>query len=516
MVESRSEIERLAAGVLMVGFPGHDIPQPLVDRGVRSFILFSPNVGAADDVRALTSELRARAGQDTLVAIDHEGGRVNRLAATGAASAFPAAMGWAATGDLDLVERASQAAAGELAALGINLNFAPVVDLLADHRNPALGTRCFSDDPTLVARCAAAFAAGHRSSGVAATAKHFAGHGATPVDSHLDLPEIDKNLESLQTEDIVPFRAAAAAGADCLMISHAWYPALDEEPTPATVSRAVGRLARDVVGDRGVVVTDCMEMGAIQTRMSTGQAVVGALQAGTDLVLVSHRSDRQHEALDAIVAAVESGALPRERLEEANRRLDALRGRVRIHGEIPPSADGIVRELTRRAVTLVRDEEGILPLSRERRLGVVGFSSRTASQVEGATVVRRAPLAERVAERHPAIRAVTVEPDMPVQTVIDALADVETVLVGTAFATGRPVQAEVVRALHQAGKRVVVLALADPFDLLAFPQVACFLAAYDETPVMIDSALDVLFGEAEARGRLPVALPGLYPRGHRA
>lgn len=496
--------ERLAAEALMVGFPGTEPPRELIARGIRSFILFGRNVGSAEEIRLLTAALRAEAGADALIAIDHEGGRVNRLAATGAAVAWPAPMAWAATRDLDLARRASAAMAAELRGLGITVNFAPTADLLSDHRNPVLGTRCFSDDPALAAAFAAAFAAGHQQAGVATTAKHFAGHGSTPIDSHLDLPTIAKSEERLRAEDLVPFEAAVRAGAG-IMVSHGWYTAFDAEPTPATISPAVGRLARAMLGEEGVMVTDCMEMGAVRERLGSGEAAVRALQAGVDLVLVSHTAERQHEAQEAIAAAMINGRLPLSRLHASRRRVQ--RPRRQLQGEAPEPVPGevVARELARKAVTLVRDAAGNLPLVPDRPVGVVAFAPAMMSQVEGRTAAP-SPFIAEVARRFPAARTVTVTTELGTSEVVGALTGVDTVLVATSFVHGRPEQRAVVEALHRAGKRLVILA-ADPFDLLAFPQVPTALVRYDETPAMLHAALDVLQGALEPSGQLPVTLP---------
>jgi beta-N-acetylhexosaminidase len=317
-VAARSErsLERLAAGVLMVGFPERTVREEmheLIDAGVGNFILFTRNVGSREEISALTESLQSASGGEALIAIDHEGGRVMRLAE--AATPWPSPMAWAATDDLELARKASRVAAGELAALGINLNFAPVADVLGDYRNPVLSTRCFSDDPRIVADFVTAFVRGHREGGVASTAKHFPGHGYTPVDSHVDLPRVDRDDAELRAADLVPFVAAMKAGVDCIMVSHVWYPSLNEEPTPASTSAPVMRLARDELGYDGVIVTDCLEMGAVQRRMTTGEAVVRAIASGADLAMVSHRADRQREAIEALKSAARDGDIPVERLE---------------------------------------------------------------------------------------------------------------------------------------------------------------------------------------------------------
>jgi beta-N-acetylhexosaminidase len=514
-VGSRATLERIAAGLLMIGFPGQSVPAGTVDlvaRGVRGFILFARNLGEAEQVISLNAQLRALAGDDALIAIDHEGGRVNRLG--GAATPWPSPMAWAATGDIDLARRASAVAARELAALGFNLNFAPVADLLGNHHNPVLGVRCFSDDPRIVAEYSSAFIEGHRSSNVAATAKHFPGHGGTSVDSHVDMPEVDLTFEELERSDLVPFRAAIAAGVDCLMISHIWYSTLDDRSTPATVSRRVMDLARNGLGYDGVIVTDCMEMGAIQNRMATGEAVVQAIGAGADLAIVSHHIELQQEALEALTAAALDGTLPISRLMEASRRLDSLRMRVRSTGTTPPEGgEELARSIARQSITLIHDEEGFIPLqlADNETLGVVTFSSQRPTGVENARIAP-SRLSEMSRTHHARVIEVRVEDSEP-DSVLNALRDADTIMVGTSFTTGHPLQRDVVEALLSSGKRVVVLALSDPFDLLSFPEAPCYLAVYGDTAHQLDAALAVLFGDTEACGRLPVRLGDLHPRG---
>jgi beta-N-acetylhexosaminidase len=510
-----ADLNRLAAGVLMVGFPGKMVPEEtrdLLRSGVRNVILFARNLGAEEEVRRLTHELRQLGGDDMLIGIDHEGGRVNRFSQV--ATRWPSPMAWVATDDVALARRASEISARELSALGINLNFAPVTDLLADHRNPVLGVRCFSDDPVTAAHFAAAFVEGHLAASVGTTAKHFPGHGSTPVDSHVDLPRVDRSLPELQAMDLVPFTAALAAGADGVMISHVWFPHLDAEPLPASLSRTIGALARDVMGPDGLMVTDCMEMGAIQRHVGTGEAVVRAVESGADLVLVSHRVDRQREALDALVAAAETGRIPQQRLEDSNRRLAEVRGRNHVSpGPLPREGEAMAREIALRAITLVRDERAVLPLNLrpDEPLGVVTFAPGQATSVEGRRAQTPGMLGAARTHHNNVVEVVAGDEDT--ERVLSALAGVDTVLVGTSFATGRPWQAALVRAILEYGKSLVVLALADPFDLLAFPEAPAYLAVYGEEPFLLEAAIDVLFGTAPPSGRLPVGLPGLYPRG---
>ncbi len=507
-------LEHQAAAVMMIGLPGlslDDTTRAIIARGVRSFLLFGRNVESADQVRNLCAEIRAAAGEDAIIAIDHEGGRVNRL--RDVVTNWPSPMGWAATGDVPLVRRASTVMAQELSALGINLNFAPVADLLGDYRNPVLGTRCFSDDPGATSRFVAAFVEGHRAAGVASTAKHFPGHGDTPTDSHVDLPAIARSPEQLMGEDIIPFLAAMRAGVEAFMISHVWYSALDREPTPATLSEAVAGLARLDAGYDGLIITDSMEMGAIQSLMATEQAVVRALRAGADMVMVSHGSDRQRDSLTAVTRGLEDGTVPARRLEEACSRIARLRETTRYGAAMPGTGTALAEEIARRGVTLVREDADLLPLARgEGNLGVVTFSGLQGSQVEDEAGLP--PLTAALARRVPSLSHLLASPETSPAETAARLDGVGTVVVGSSHAVGRSWQAETVNSLLDAGKHVISVALGDPFDLLAYPRVPTFIAAYSDVPASAEAAAAILFGEQAPEGRLPVEIPGLYPRYH--
>jgi beta-N-acetylhexosaminidase len=509
-----SEMERQAAAVVMTGLPGtsmDDETRAVIECGVRSFILFGRNIADREQVRALCDEIRALAGPDALIAIDHEGGRVNRLREV--ATDWPSPMGWAATGDEALVRQASTVMAQELAALGINLNFAPVADLLGDYRNPVLSNRCFSDDPATVARYVTAFVEGHRAARVASTAKHFPGHGHTPTDSHVELPTAARTPEQLLREDVLPFRAAIGAGVDCLMVSHVWYPHLDDRPTPATLSAAVAELARRDLDYHGLIITDSLDMGAIRTRMSTGEAVVGALTAGADMVMVSHSSESQSEALSAIAGAVRDGILSTQRLDEAEARIERLRGSAVSSGRMPETGAGLAEEIARRGVTLVRNDGALLPIRpAQGRLGVVSFSAPRGTLVEDAAALP--PLAAALARRIPSLTHVAATSESASDAVAAELDGVDIVIAGSARAAGQIWQADIVNRLLDAGKTVVGVALADPFDILAYPRVPAFVAAYSDVPASVEAAAAVICGERAPPGRLPVEIPGLYPRFH--
>ena len=327
------------AATLQPGFPGTDLPEWLVRahaEGLVSVCLYGDNVGA-DGLAALCAKLHERM-PGVLLAVDEEGGDVTRLH-------YPAgstAVGNAVLGRLDDLSTTRTVAAGighELAALGIGLDLAPDVDVNSSPDNPVIGVRSFGDQPGLVARHTSAWVEGLQSTGVAACAKHFPGHGDTVVDSHHGLPRVDVTLEVLHERELAPFRAAVEAGVASVMTSHIVVAALDPH-SPATFSRTVIGLLRDDLGFDGVVVSDALDMAGASAETGIPEAAVRALEAGVDLLcLGSATSEDTFEAVHAaVIAAVHAGRLPEDRVAEAASRVRALAGTTA--GRMPAPGTG--------------------------------------------------------------------------------------------------------------------------------------------------------------------------------
>ncbi|MGB2569036.1 glycoside hydrolase family 3 protein [Micromonospora citrea] len=364
----------LAAAVLQPGFVGTTPPDWVcrwLGEGLGAVVLFARNVADPGQLAALTATLRAER-PDVLVAIDEEAGDVTRIESV-AGSSRPGNLALGAVDDPALTEEVARDLGADLAALGVTLNYAPDADVNDNPANPVIGVRAFGAEPDLVARHTAAWVRGLQSAGVAACAKHFPGHGDTRVDSHHDLPRISASRARLDAVELVPFRAAVAAGVQAVMTGHLLVPALDEE-LPATLSpRVLGDLLRDELGFCGVVVTDAVEMRAVADRYGFAGAAVRALAAGADAVCVGgeHADEAAARHLrDAIVAAVVSGELPEERLAEAAKRVGQLAawtvaaraGRPARH---LPDADGspIGLAAARRALRVSGAPAGRLPLA---------------------------------------------------------------------------------------------------------------------------------------------------------
>jgi beta-N-acetylhexosaminidase len=324
---------RDCARLFMVGFPGPRIDDDfaaLMDDGLFGAILFKRNVGTAQETAALCRDIKSRAGRPFILSVDQEGGRVARL--RGAPfTTLPSMRELGQRQDLALVERVGRLLAHELRAVGFDWDFAPVLDVDTNPTNPVIGDRSFSRDPDEVARLGVALARGLEAGGVASCGKHFPGHGDTTTDSHLTLPRLPHDLERLRRVELVPFRAFAQAGLASLMTAHVLFDALDPK-VPATMSpRALNGLLREELGFDGVLVSDDLEMKAIADHYSVEEAAVEGTRAGVDLFLVCHQADVQRRAIEALVRAVESGRVPRSRIDEAHRRLARLESRF-AHG----------------------------------------------------------------------------------------------------------------------------------------------------------------------------------------
>jgi beta-N-acetylhexosaminidase len=349
------EFERQAARCVLVGIQG-TTPTPaeleLVRRGVGGVILFARNVAEPVQLAELTRTLKSAAPGPLLICVDQEGGRVQRLRP-------PHWTAWPSMrrlGEIDqqggldgmngtaIAERVGEMIAHELASCGIDVDFAPVMDVDTNPDNPVIGDRSFSRDPRRVARLGVAFAQGLERSGVASCAKHYPGHGDTSQDSHMTLPRLAHDEKRLWEVELVPFVAAARAGIASVMTAHVRFETFDR--LPATLSPVALRLLRRDVGFRGCCISDDLEMRAISDIWGIPDAAELSITAGCDTVLVCHTLQHQHDAIDAIARGARAGPLPRERLAEASSRMETLQKFARPAAAIDPSSASSETALT--------------------------------------------------------------------------------------------------------------------------------------------------------------------------
>jgi beta-N-acetylhexosaminidase len=328
MTDRYRRCRQLSQRVIIAGFEGKTLPLDLVaalrEGGLGGIILFRRNIDSAPEVAALIEEIRETAppGRPPLVGVDQEGGRVVRLKEP--LTVLPPARRFGELDDPELTRQAGELVGMELGALGFTMDFAPVLDVDTRPDSPVIGDRAFGPDPMVVERHALAFAAGLCSGGVSPCAKHFPGHGDAALDSHLALPRVDRDADDLRSREMVPFAAWAHRHMGPVMTAHVVYPALDPE-NPATLSPAIiGGELRQRLGFQGAVLSDDLEMGALQAFGGPGPAAVRALGAGVDGLLVCRRLDQRERVTEALTREAVDNPSFEANLEAAAGRLASM------------------------------------------------------------------------------------------------------------------------------------------------------------------------------------------------
>lgn len=514
-------LEEQVGQTLMVGFAGTTASREVIELiqryHVGNILLFSRNVRDAEQVRALTRRLQEAAREaghahPLLIAIDQENGIVQRLGE--AATLFPGNMALGAIGSQEVAFDVARATGRELRALGINMNLAPVVDVNNNAANPVIGVRSFGEDAQLVARLGSAMVKGYQDAGVISCLKHFPGHGDTAVDSHLGLPVIAHSLERLKALELAPFRGGIEAGAASVMIAHVAFPALTHDNAlPATLSSAIIQgLLREKMGYEGVILSDCLEMQAISDTFGTESAAVMALQAGIDLALVSHHAELQQGSCEAIREAVITGDLSGQVIERAAERIVSLKARYLSWDEAPVEEDYAAHEALRDrayelSTTLARNEDGLLPVRLQpgEKIVVVSPPRNTMTRVEDRFYADEM-LVDILRGYTSDVSLLTVTSAGDYGKLLRETSERDIVIVATVNAHLDEGQAKVVRFLIDNRRRVIGIAVRNPYDLQAFPRLKTFLATYEYTRPALLAATRVIFGEREARGRLPVSV----------
>lgn len=511
---------------LMLAFEGTDVPEWLKQRlqeappaGVTLFREW--NMTSPEQVAELTVTLQElnSAPHRLLIAVDQEGGQL--LGLTGS-TPFAGNMALGATGDPDLAGAVARAMGEELRAVGINLNYAPVADVATRPNNPSLGVRSFGDDPALVASLTARMVAGFAEAGVLSTLKHFPGKGEATVDPHYELPRLDLDRDRLEQVELTPFRAGIEAGADLLMTGHYVVPAItgsDDLPISASAA-AIDGFIRAELGFEGVVTTDALDMGALDQGPSQVVDIITMMRGGTDLLLCMPDPDLQNRVRVAVERGSSRGLIPAETLARSRARVERLRNSLAI-GDLRPEFVGgdeqhkLARVLAESSVTLVRNDDGVLPL-RDTGTRILALEPVPSNVTPADTTALYQPqLAAALRTRHSDVTDI-VYPQSPASTDIDSAVNAadgsDIVVVGTVNAgTG---QAELVAALLATGKPVITVALRTPYDLAAYPGSATHICTYSGHRPSLEALTVALFGDKPFRGRLPAAISGLFPRGH--
>jgi beta-N-acetylhexosaminidase len=522
-------------GRVMLAFEGEVLPTRIASRlaaaPAAGMTLFRfHNVRSPGQVLELTSAFQ-RAGAASphaapadppgsspmLVAADQEGGQF--LALGEGPTAFAGNMALGAVDDEVLTEKVGRAIGTEARAMGVNVVYAPVLDLATNPANPALGIRAFGDSPAAVARHGAAMVRGLQAAGVAATVKHAPGMGHISTDTHHGLAVVEAPRDVLGAREFMPFHAAFVAGARLAMSGHAAVPAVTgRDDLPGTLSRAVMTdLLRRDLGFEGVTISDALDMAALAQGPAQVLDVLAAVRAGVDLLLASADPVALARIEDTLVRAVALGLLDPAEVAAAERRVASLRASLGAAGPAPDlsvvgSAEhgAIAAELAARSITLVRDPARLLPLTRGPILAIM---PRPADLTPADTSSTVAPwLAPALRRYFEDVAEIVVEqaPDpSSIAAVRDRASRASAVVVGTIDGHRQPAQIDLVEAIAATGTPTVAVALRGPWDVARYPSTVTALATYSILPASLDALAAVIAGKADAPGRLPVAVADL-------
>ncbi len=529
-------LEQLVGQRLLWGFQGKSDPPPeflsALKRGqVGGVNLFRAlNIDRPDQVRRLIDQLQAvthDAGlPPLLITADQEGGQLIGLGDQ--TTPFPGNMALGATRSVELAQRVGQAIGREIAALGVNVNFAPVCDVNINPLNPVIGTRSFGESPELVARLAAAMITGLQSAGVAATAKHFPGHGDTASDSHYGTPLITHSLARLREVEFPPFRAAIEADVKLIMTAHIAVSAIDRDANlPATLSdKILGDVLRRELKFNGVIATDALDMGAVMPNGHSDIATVSvaAATAGADLLLLTSFID-QAAIYAALLKAVQGGQIARSDFQRSIDRIAALKEWIAAQTDRPAldvvgssEHHRLAAEVAERSITLVRDEAHWLPLrfSDNDRIAVITQQPQDLTPADTSSYVVP-ELAKKLQKHHSKINqfVMPIDPsETEVAAVLQAVQSHDVVIVGTINATAYAGQAALVKQLIARDQKTIAVALRLPYDLQAYPTAPTYLCTYGILDSSIEALAKALLGEISCSGQLPVSIGALYPIGH--
>jgi beta-N-acetylhexosaminidase len=524
-------LEQIIGQKLLWSFSGKAAPPPeflsaLKEGQMSGITLFrSLNVDNPAQVRQLTDRLQLaarEAGQPPLlIAADQEGGQL--IALGDQTTPFPGNLALGATRSVELAERVGYALGRELAALGVNVDYAPACDVNVNPQNPVIGTRSFGEAPGSVARLTAAMVKGLQGAGIAATAKHFPGHGDTASDSHYGTPIVQHSRERLRQVELPPFVAAIEAGVKLILTAHVAVPSIDgQTDLPATLSTRILRgILREELNFDGVVVTDAMDMRAITQGAGFGIDTICAAAAGADLLLLTTAVD-QAAAHASLLLAARRGLLSMVDLDASAARIAALKQWLAARPAPPPldivgcaEHQALAAEVAEQSVTLVRDDAHLLPitLSPTAKIAVVMPRPLDLTPADTSSYVTPA-LAQAARAFHANVDEFVVAQDpadADIAAVRQAMSDYDLIIAGTLNAFNQPHQAELVKVLLRCGKPVIVAALRMPYDLQSFPDAPTYLCTYSILSPSMQALVKVLWGKVPSRGCLPVAIPGLYP-----
>ena len=504
-----------------LGFTGTKISDEL-KRHVKKYkaaniILFKDNLENAKQAKKLCVEIRelveGETGHQPFIALDQEGGTVTRLPSD--MVNVPGAMALAASGDTENIFLAAKITAAELKRIGINLNLAPVLDVNCNPDNPVIGSRSFGVRAEEVSHFAAAAIRAYSETGLMCCGKHFPGHGDTAIDSHLDLPLVDRSLCELEVRELLPFRSAINAGIPAIMTTHILFPQLEPQKFPATMSaRILKGLLRENMGFKGLILSDGMEMKAVKDYYSVPKGCVLALAAGVDIVFICHESADMTKSLEAIKAAFDDGRFNIEEFDASVKRILEYREKYAGFGLNPPdinedtigSRHNENAALTRSTLALRYPEKPLPPLSRNPLfIGSLAYRSTIASAKPDSSLSFGNWFAKKMGGS--SMKTPVNPGTADIENITANLGSCDSIVLGTYNGHLNRGQMDLALALYKTAEQrkipFICLALRNPWDLSLLPEGVKGIACWEYSEKSFEAAAAALRGDFIPSGRMP-------------
>ncbi len=518
---------------MMLAFPGKGTVPPEHEQILRSvkpagYTLFRHlNIDNPEQVLSLArtlQDLASDAGIPPLfIATDQEGGQLMSIGE--GVTQLPGNMAIGATNSEDLAYQAGIVLGREMAALGINVIYAPVCDVNINPNNPVIGIRSFSEDPDKVAALSAAMIRGIQSIGIIATAKHFPGHGDTSGDSHYGITRLPYGSKRLNEIEFKPFRSAIHTGVKMMMTAHLSLPVIEgQEGIPATLSKKIiTEQLRNTLNYDGVIITDAMDMKAIAQGDNLGNEAVKAIAAGVDLLLLTGNLQDQKNVYHSLSNACQERKLDAKSIQLSDIRIRKLKENLLSIEKVDlsilncTSHQSIANQIASRAITLVRDDQHQIPFRPEPddRIAVIMPETDDLTPADTSSYLRTS-LAGAIRNHHDCVDEIKIShypDDQEIDRVLSLIQTSKHIIIGTINACSNPSQTALVKQVLASGKPVIIVSLRLPYDLVEFPDAPCYLCTYGLLDPSLQAVAKAIFGKKPITGKLPVTIPGIASAG---
>jgi beta-N-acetylhexosaminidase len=526
---TNTELHHEIGQLLMCGFHGTEATEGILhlirNCNLGAIILFSRNITSPSQLQRLTHQLQSAAKaanhlRPLLIAVDQENGVVRRLGRSG--TYFPGSMALGAIDSSSAAYQVATATADELKALGINWNLAPVMDVNNNALNPVIGVRSFGQDPYKVATLALAQVEAYQRRGMVTSVKHFPGHGDTATDSHLGIPVIDRSLDELKQVELVPFmhalKAEGRSRPESVMIAHMALPQITKKP--ASISKeVVTDLLRQELGYEGIIITDCCEMDAIKESVGAAAGAVLSLKAGNDMTMISHTYEFQKKAFELLYGELDASSLDETAIRASLARVAKLKDHYLTWDEALKEHDlsvigckahlDLSQRLYKQVPTVVRDEKKVLPIkpTQDQKLLFLAAHVPLTLAIDSESEPFNS-MYESLKLHHSNTEYIIF--DESTSDLTKTIQSADYVVVGTGNGNLHPFQSQLVKLAHQHAKRLIVVAVINPYDLMSFPEISTYIVTYEYTPPAHDAFVAVLFGELTTHNVLPITIPNTY------